>query len=517
LERSDGSAEDDSEGDESTEEDLEEESAADGDEDNGMDGDEEEHRQRALSLSDTESVCHKSTTEELFSIDPNGCSRAATEKVATSTAPGDGDVSEPVPADKRHMNEATSKKKRKKKRRLKRRKAPTAVNDRLRDFSARVAKAVQAVADSRASAAIAEEAADTRPWRHCMAPPKQVAAESQEDEMTKEDVSQLSEEEKSAIRAAAVEAAKMRVKRARKQRGEQLDGDEPRRSSKLAPTAGEATAALRTNAVLIASKARSSRAVAYRSVQPVDSSQQAPKKSANSESRELDRTRGSSQSLSLVGTIARSSESPLRRRTASLRSKQYCGLSEETGRSVEVMSPRTLEQFQKDQQEKAKARIRERKMQVEEDGRKQAEAEEQQRAASKTHHLEVQEAKAQRRAELYMLNAILRRKEFRGFELYMARNVDCPPVTSGPAKTPTASGTTEPAPRPSPDPDSEPAQHRESESNSDDAESQLTPQQKPEEEPEPASETESRSDSQLEPETGPKSEPASPAVVLETG
>ena len=44
---------------------------------------------------------------------------------------------------------------------------------------------------------------------------------------------------------------------------------------------------------------------------------------------------------------------------------------------------------------------------MEDEGRKQAEADEAARSMTKTHHLEVQEVKAQRRAELYRLNGSL--------------------------------------------------------------------------------------------------------------
>ena len=509
LERSDGSAEEGLEGDEPAEGDVEDESEGgededededegggegdeetgdedagdeDEDEDAGDEGEVDEDPQQLQSSSDTE-VAGKHGAESLFLIDPNGCCQSAIEMASTSTAAGDHDVSEPPPAAKKNKNLDKSKRRKKTRRTQKRRKVQTVVNARLREFSSRVAKAVQAVADSRASAAIDGDTADVRPWRQCMATPKPVAGESQEDERAKDNVPQLSEEEKSAVRAAAVEAAKMRVKLARKKRGEEPDDDEPKRSSSLAPTSAEATATLRANTVRIASKARISRAVESRSAQSVDSSQRALERSAISELHKLARNRESSQSLSLVGTVAHSSESPLRRRTASLRPKRFfTTVSEEIGRSVEVMSPKTLEKFQKEQQEKAKARIRERKIQVEEDGRKQAEAEDQARAASKTHHLEIQEAKAQRRAELYMLNVILRRKEFRGFELYMARHADCLPVTSGSqAKPPAAEGTAQPdaeaQPKSAPDTRAEPAS---------DAEPQLAPQP----EPEPGPETE---------------------------
>ena len=506
LRRSDCSAEEGLEGDESIEGDLEDASEGDEDEDEDEDagdedardedagdedaededaGDEDEddeHPQQLQSTSGTEAVGTRGA-EALFLTDPNGRCQLAIEMTSMSTAAGDCDVSEPPPAVKKNKNLDKSKKRKKTRRTQKRRKVQTVVNDRLREFSSRVAKAVQAVADSRASAGIDGDTADLRPWRQCMATPKTVAGESQEDEVAKDNVPELSEEEKSAARAAAVEAAKMRVKLARKKRGEELDDDEPKRSSNLAPT--EDTATLRANAVRIASKARISRPAEGRSAQSVDSSQQALRRSAISELCKLDRNRELSQSLSLVGTVARPGESPMRQRTASLRPKRFFAkVSEEIGRSVEVMSPKTLEKFQKEQQEKAKARIRERKIQVEEDGRKQAEAEDQARAASKTHHLEIQEAKAQRRAELYMLNAVLRRKEFRGFELYMARHADCLPVASGSqAQPPAAEGTAqldpcaEAQPESAPDTWSEPAS---------DAEPLLAPQP----EPEPGPETE---------------------------
>jgi hypothetical protein len=84
------------------------------------------------------------------------------------------------------------------------------------------------------------------------------------------------------------------------------------------------------------------------------------------------------------------------------------------------MSPASLERFQAEQQEKALARIKERKQHVEEVERREAEAAEQERLA-KRKHAEVQEVKAQRRAEIYALNVAKRRAEQLKYKQYQAQ------------------------------------------------------------------------------------------------
>ena len=210
------------------------------------------------------------------------------------------------------------------------------------------------------------------------------------------------------IRESAVAAAKARLKLAR-QKHMELTGT-GKEISPEPPGHTEGVASLRADALRIAAKSR------------------APRAAAKSHARkDADGKVDASKSLGSANGL-RASGSPLRRRTA------LKAATDDNDPPKTIMSPASLERFQADQQEKAKARIRERKLQMEDEGRKQAEADEAARSMTKTHHLEVQEAKAQRRAELYRLNVILRRREGQTYERYMARMAGSPPVTSGPAE-----------------------------------------------------------------------------------
>ena len=268
----------------------------------------------------------------------------------------------------------------------------TSAQRRLREFSSRVAKAVQnstlggASADTagsrRQQPAPAQEQ-EERPWRHHMGAVVTPDRASERDKAVEPEQQQISEAEQTAAVAAAASAAQTRVILARRKllldaatKGGELQRDAPRGHGSMGPPPGVVG--------LRASRGESG-------------------------NRSLVRPSGL-----IVGTSA--GASPLRRRPAKPSSS-----TDDMLRIRPVMSPASLERFQADQQEKAMARIKERKMQVEEEERKEAEAQEKARLERRKHAL-VQAAKAQRRAEIYALNAALRRAEFEKYKLHQERN-----------------------------------------------------------------------------------------------
>jgi hypothetical protein len=328
---------------------------------------------------------------------------------------------------------------------------------RLREFSSRVAHAVlQSVADTRAGkprwprsphggegdAAAVEEA---KPWRHCMAPQSKTAADPRDATVhgrhgmaaASAPEQQHQEEEgdpeeraaaAAALVAAAAAAAQARVNLASRklllvhgaghaghaghapQRSRYASmGPPPHRYGPAGLIPGTAAAA-RSDASFVPEAEGGGWGGA------------AISKSGTRSLADSRRSRGvrpgqdgAQEALSICSS---GGGSPLRRRAATAASRSGgCGGGEP---ARPVMSPASLERFQAEQQEKALARIKERKQHVEEVERREAEAAEQERLA-KRKHAEVQEVKAQRRAEIYALNVAKRRAEQLKYKQYQAQ------------------------------------------------------------------------------------------------